>query len=577
MSSAWDQLQARGRQRIDDALKVHDRICVVAPTGYGKSKTMYEQFSKPGGHVIYTHRRMLCQQLHNDLVDAGIHHGVRAASMPEFYRPDERIQIAMVDTERSQVENKGERDYHDAQWVHLDEAHCNKNDYARRLMDFHRDNGAKIILYTATPVGLKGMADKLVELARNSELRKVGGILPARCFEPDAPDLESVRKVEVSGEFNQKALAKKFHVQQVVASVFEYWLKLNPDARPAIGFTPGVEESMWFVDEFRRRGVLTASLDGDSVYYGEHDVHGERILYTSDQDAREKLQGQSERGEVKIVWNRFVMREGVNWKHLYHCILATAFATDEAYVQSVGRVLRAYPGMDHVVIQDHGGNITRLGNPNCDRIWTLEDTHISRSKERKDRERDGTELQPVVCPQCRRSIPQAAWIAAHKKCPACGFSFKKNIRFVIEADGKLHEVKAGNKIRKKSTTDSGERAFNNMLFGAANSKSARGSTFKQVRARFKKKYGAEFDIRASSTGKTMIVNRTTGEARMLKYAPDWNDATWGFQVRQVMKKGGRDGTGKQDSGNASGDGGGDKGAAELGGLFSERPEQHGHD
>ena len=40
----------------------------------------------------------------------------------------------------------------------------------------------------------------------------------------------------------------------------------------------------------------------------------------------------------------------------------------------MGRLLRAYPGVSVVRLQDHGGHWHRFGSVNADRTWLLEDT-----------------------------------------------------------------------------------------------------------------------------------------------------------------------------------------------------------
>src|SRR5690606_19790965 len=117
------------------------------------------------------------------------------------------------------------------------------------------------------------------------------------------------------------------------------WCELNPDRLPTILFAPGVKESIWFAEQFHSKGIRAAHIDGDDIW-----IDGE--YYTSNHQLREEIRKMSESGELPLVTNRFVLREGIDWPFLAHGIFATVFGSLASYLQSGGRLLRNHPSLD---------------------------------------------------------------------------------------------------------------------------------------------------------------------------------------------------------------------------------------
>src|SRR5262249_18752567 len=156
--------------------------------------------------------------------------------------------------------------------------------------------------------------------------------------------------------------------------------RLNPLHRRTILFAPGVPESIWFAEQFVKKGVSAVHIDGENVW-----VNG--TLYESSRTAREDVLAASKEGRIVVLCNRFVLREGIKAPWLVHGILATVFGSLQSYLQAGGRLLRAYPGLESVSLQDHGGNWWRHDSLNADREWRLEDTNTSVAGRREDRMR----------------------------------------------------------------------------------------------------------------------------------------------------------------------------------------------
>ena len=260
---------------------------------------------------------------------------------------------------------------------------------------------------------------------------------------------------------------------KIFGRVITHYNRLNPHRKPATLFGPGVNESMWFAEQFYRNGIRAAHIDSDNVW-----VDGR--VYKKTQSLVDSLRWESENGSVKVVCNRFVLREGLDWPHLYHCILATIFGSLSGYLQSVGRLLRAYPGMEMVILQDHGGNWHRHGSPNADRSWVLGWNDNRYAQERKDAFRERKEKEPIVCPYCG-AVREFGNI-----CATCKKEIPRRGRLVIQQDGALKYIDGRiYKRRKVSQQSDTEQKWKACYYRCKH----RRKTFRQAYTLFRRENG----------------------------------------------------------------------------------------
>jgi superfamily II DNA or RNA helicase len=417
--------QQRGLDEVKDAMNelVHP-ILFTSPTGGGKTRVMLELLEMGFETVVYTHRNMLREQLAGNLTDAGFSFGIRASGeSPALLRT---IQLSSMQTEEERVYKQKRWALHDAKLVIIDEAHDQKAEVAQKIIDDHVAAGAVVVGFSATPVDLGGIYKKLVVAGNNTELRECGALLPCTTYAPNEPAAPKC-KPTVDGRYTEKAIEGACKRSLVHGQVFEHWKKLNPDARPAIGFACSVETSLGWAQEWYKRGVGAAHIDGMDTW-----ING--TWYYTDAAARAQLRTAMESGEIKVCWNRFVLREGIDWPFVYHGIFATIFGSLTSYLQAGGRILRAHPSLDHVIIQDHGGNWWRHGSLNSDRVWELGDTSRVLHQRRERRLREKKDAEPICCPKC---TAVRDW---GRECPACGHITRKRARFLLQTDGSLKET-----------------------------------------------------------------------------------------------------------------------------------------
>jgi superfamily II DNA or RNA helicase len=422
---------------------------VTVPTGGGKTlvmKMVAERALKRGGSVvIYANRRALIDQMSDKMIEYGLYHGVRAAGYED--EREHRFQISSIQTEAARVLRSKKWTLHDATTVLVDEGHLHTTGAAKKILDAHVGSGAKVGLFTATPIQMATVADELVIGATISELRECGALVVADVFGPDEPDMRAFKasKLRPDGStvgMSEAAIRKAVMTPTIFGRVWEWYDRLNPQRMPGILFAPGVNESLWFAEKFCEKGVNAAHLDGDNVW-----VDGE--LHKSDSTIRGQVLADSKSGRIKVLTNRFVLREGIDAPWLRHGILATMFSSVQSYIQSVGRLMRATEGKDRCLIQDHGGNWWRWGSPNEDRAWTIHDTPSSAFGLRAERLRKSPDAEPYRCPRCGR-----IWGRGSRCNPAiggCGFEFDRRLRSrpVVGTDGTLREL-TGNVFKPRA-------------------------------------------------------------------------------------------------------------------------------
>ncbi len=454
------------------------RVLLTIPTGGGKTRVACElvrDWLADGLRVVvYTNRRLLIAQLSGVMKAAGLRHGIRAAGHED--RRDQPLQISSVQTERRRVldRDQGAWEVHPADVVVIDEAHLNAGPTMRQLLQRHIDQGAFVLGLTASPIDLGEVYDRLVVAGTPSELRACGALVAARIHGCDEPDLSAIGRVKLGEDIGEQKQAKAIMTPTIFGRVWDWFHRLNPDQKPTLLFAPGVKESLWFAEQFAANGIVAAHIDGEEIWYAGKTVK-------ADDASRAELLDGSKAGDIKVICNRFVLREGIDMPWVEHGILACVIGSLQSYIQVCGRLLRASPatGKKLAVIQDHGGNWWRHGSPNADRDWDLALTPAMVAGLREDRLRAKLDPEPVRCPQC-------ACILLGLRCP-CGFVIDatKKSRPVIQSDGEPVEVE-GDIYRPKriafkpDTTDLWKKAYYRGKHG--------NMTFRQVEGLFAREH-----------------------------------------------------------------------------------------
>jgi len=403
------------------------RIVLTSPTGGGKSVMMLDlaqwYLSRDLPVAIFTNRRMLLEQLADTVASHRIEFGVRAAG---HGLTEALLQVVSTQTAAS----RGVGFLPKAALVIVDEAHLHNHKAMWEIQTYYIASGAAWVGITATPIDLGLMYHHLIVAGTNSELRTCRALVPCIMYGPDEPDLRSYRAILQSGKdlSEEKAASAMGPRPKLFGRVGEWFGKLNPQRKPTILFAAGVPESVWFAQEFTKRGIPAAHIDGAEVW-----VDGE--FHRTSEKVREQVMDDSREGRIVVLCNRFVLREGIDAPWLAHGIFATVFGSLQTYLQSGGRLLRAHPGLERVTLQDHGGNWHRHGSLNADRQWNIDLTALVVAGLREDRMRAKLDPEPIRCPACGLILGK---LIPGQKC-VCGFSFTAwhKSRPVVTQEGEM--------------------------------------------------------------------------------------------------------------------------------------------
>lgn len=458
-------------ERIARAIK---RIVNTSPTGSGKTTMMIDMIQwaveQRKSVALYTHRKMLFEQTTRVLDKNGIRHGHRASEYEPNLFLD--VQLCMIQTELNCVYKNQTRALHKADLVLFDECHQMGGDSSEKIKDDHVKAGATAIGYTATPLDLGPGWDDLLVAGTMSECLKIGALVKPVTYAPDEPDLRHIKNYVVGQEITVGENVKSIMRPGVFGRVLSAWKKHNPDGLPSLLFGPDVAGSLFFAQEFWKAGIPAAHIDSNQIW-----INGE--IFNADDESRKYLASLSQKGEVKIVCNRFVLREGIDWPWIRVGCFATVFGALTSFLQSGGRLLRAHPGKDKCIILDHGGNWHRHGSLAVDRKWELGMTNQRVGAERAESLRQNKESnpEPITCPQCHKVR------AKGRECPECGFVSHKKSRVVIQVDGTLKEV-VGEiyRPRVEKLKPNTQQIWERMYYRAKSVKW--NATFNQARAKF---------------------------------------------------------------------------------------------
>jgi hypothetical protein len=199
-------------------------------------------------------------------------------------------------------------------------------------------------------------------------------------------------------------------------------------------------------------------------------------------------------GDIPIIWNRFVMREGIDEPQIECLMLATPVGSYRSFLQMVGRGLRVSEETPRkMTVLDFAGNWWRHGSVNVNVDWedVFEcDDPDTLSKNRIAELRETGESVGRACPKCGM---------VHKNkgrmlyCEYCGHEMftGKPSRPIIQADGSLTEVN-GEPIKqwKIKAMPENEKTWAGLYWNAVKRKDGE-LTFNQLYSQFGYKTAVE--------------------------------------------------------------------------------------
>lgn len=437
--------------RIRQECVAGKRIIVAqATTGAGKTTVgchvIKKCVEKGKRSLVIAHRRKLVDQFSERLEEFQVNHGIIMAGQKGY--GEASVQVASRDTLSSRVFRHEWTGLPPADLIIVDEFHraaAEDSDYRRILAQYPK---SIILGLTATPVGPDGngmgpWAQGIVCAAPTTQLIRDGFLVPVKCFAPDRKLHRGKVKLGIAGD------------------LVESW-KEFAENQPSVLFCSRISHSTDAVASFNEAGIRAAHVDAE----------------TTDED-RERIFEKLGTGEIKVVSNVGIIKEGVDIPCLGCCQIYMDMSGRVAFLQALGRIMRPYPGKLYGILIDHAGAVFRHGFPDEDTEWTLEGNADADFKQKKDK---GLAKDVNYCKGCEM-------LFSGMSCPQCGKMPSKPPKSIFAAP----PVDCSNEILTEAErggqrqVDSRDERIKHWLRCVAAS-FYKGGSFKQASVIFKRKY-----------------------------------------------------------------------------------------
>ena len=495
----WEHQRRGVEQTIDVLSNDTDSACLTSPTGSGKTEMMIALVQWASTldwkTVLFTNRILLTQQTRQVFHRAGVMAGVISASMPQYEYEEGDVQIATMQTILSK-RRKEQAYWLDADLVLVDEIHQQANGESGELLTGYKERGAKVCGVTATPLGVSHVCDKLIVAARTRELQDAGILCFARWFVGPELDTSKLTKNKVDLSLTENEARKTWGPAKsettrtkIVGHILNHFNGLHPEHIHTLAFAPGVKESLWGARYCSSMGIRAMHIDGTDFW-----CDGEMRDRKTHDSVFQEYMNQWREGTLPMIWNRFVMREGID-EPLIECImLATPVGSYRSFLQMVGRGLRVSDVTPREIkVLDYGGCWWRHGSCNVNVDW--EDVFDCQdpdtlSKNRIANIRETGESVGRICPKCGAVDKRKARMLY---CQYCGFEIPtgKPCRPIVHADGTLTEVNAEPvKQWKIKAMPTNEKTWAGLYWNAAKRKGGE-VTFNQLYQQFGYKTAVE--------------------------------------------------------------------------------------
>lgn len=393
------------------------RICMQAPTGWGKTKlaaAVVDGASSKGKRTAFVidSLSLIDQTMEmfyrEGIVDVGV---IQADHrLTDWSKP---VQICSIQT----LTKRGK--YPEADVVVVDECHV----LHQRHKDWLADPAfAKVpfIGLSATPWtrGLGKYFQTLIVASTTAELIEKKRLSPFRVFATGHPDLKDVKVVR--GDYHEGQLSDVMQGGTLTADIIKTWQQhWNRDKTLVFG-----------VDCAHAQAIQQRFIEA-GIPAGYQDAH------TSDLD-RKKIREQFHSGELRVVCNIGTLTKGIDWD--VRCIvLARPTRSEILFVQIIGRGLRTAEGKADCLILDHSDTHGRLGF-----VTDIHHEHLDDGREVAQAERK--QPLPKECPKCTALVKNGVMT-----CHNCGFEFKPQVSPKLEREGYLIEITS--KVLPKQVRD----------------------------------------------------------------------------------------------------------------------------
>jgi superfamily II DNA or RNA helicase len=386
------------------------RPLIVLGCGGGKSYIFAEMIRNTKGEVlVLTHRQELKRQHEELLSDLGV----------------TNARVAMILTEAKHL---GE--YPKPSLIITDEAHLSRSNSWVKVIKYY---DTYTVGFTATPVRLDGkplgdIYDVLIEGVDTKWLIENKRLAPYEYYAPTVVDASDLRVV--GGDYVISDLEQLMNERGIYGDVLESY-KRFADGERTIAYCVSVQHARIVAEIFQNAGYRAESVSADTP-----------------QKIREQMFKDFREGRITILCNVGIISEGISIDEVTCCMLLRPTESVALGVQQMMRCMRYLPGKTAKIL-DFVGNYLRVGVPDDDREWSLDEP----LKKRKQTDENGN-FYIRCCPECFMTFKTAP------VCPFCGAEYPlhpKEIeahteielqRITAEETARLEELKRKSRIEQ---------------------------------------------------------------------------------------------------------------------------------
>jgi superfamily II DNA or RNA helicase len=409
--------QATAIEGLRDGIRAGRRRQILcAGTGAGKTvcaSHLLREADRKGSYALFLVDRVaLVNQTSAVLDEYGIRHGVLQGDH-ERYAPRENVQVASIQTlARRQLPRRPDL-------LVWDECHSL---YKSTLEYIAEHPQAVVVGLTATPFtkGIGQHWDGIVNVIPTRQLIDGGHLIEPTIYVAKSPE-DAQLGLNSYGEFSD-ASATSAGIEIVGDVVSEWETKTHEHfGGPAktIVFSPTVEHGRELCAAFAAAGYNFQQI---SYLDRSDDERAEKIAEFRRPDSM--IHGLVSCGVLTKGFDVPDVRIGISCKPYRKSL--------SSHMQEIGRIMRVSPetGKDKALWLDHSGNVERFALDTFD-VWQNGVGELDQSSQRdaKPRERNQTEREKVVCPECSGAL-------RGNTCMACGWE-KPARSDVTVKDGEL--------------------------------------------------------------------------------------------------------------------------------------------
>lgn len=329
-------------------------VLLYAPTGAGKTTIAaciaQSAIAKAKRVAFIAHRKELIDQAAARFRRFGMAVGVQG------HPKSAPIQVTSPQTILAR------RELPEADIAIVDEAHHYVSSSWLKIVRTYLQVGARLVGLSATPeradgIGLGEVFDHLVVVAQIRDLQELGFLTRCRVFSPKtSPRALAIEPIDAFTRYAEN--------------------------RSTVVFAPHVKAGLDFAAQFRAKGIPAGFVDGEMA----------------DED-RERVLARFASGQDRVIVNVMVLTEGWDCPRAKVCILARRSGSPSLYLQMVGRVLRPHEEQQALLL-DLAGNVDLHGEPDEERVWSLNGVACSLASQIRDGVR--------FCRSCKAEIPADA-------------------------------------------------------------------------------------------------------------------------------------------------------------------------